>query len=220
MQTLDALAFATLPEDLLVIKLAVRFREDNKDVLGFGADAVLEWAKKSFGPVLADGSEDRLAHSIMNEVRRQNQVAARRQRGAVDPLEYHRHPNLRRFALVRSILGHAGRHVSRKILGTPRSSLGYSQTKISKGLVIGLITTNELGGGKCLLVYRAPRGRLVQVHWVPPVTTIEQALEWLYEPMQERAKQGCQVEVDWRKSRFRVRYPGGRTTTVPFRRAA
>lgn len=214
-QLLDAIAFAALPEELLVIKLAARFWDVS---VGYGltdinSEVVAKWVRKSFGPIFEPGHEPRLIHATAKEIVRQRLISTRRWEQRGQPLE--NSIWARRGRLLKSVLGPADRWATKKVLGDSC----YVDALVRDGLVVGLVRTDSpVTGSASLLVFRPGRGEEPQSHWVNRTNSIEDALHWLAGPAVSLAEEGgSRVEVDWRRGRFRVISRGGRVRYLAWR---
>lgn len=232
METLDALALATLPEDALIARLASRYRSsDVHDAADPDASTALRWVRKIYGPLFPHEDEVRLGRALADEIRTQFQIALHR-----DSPEPPRKKSTgdRKSVIAKEILGPPARHLSKKL----RCVDSYADIEISRGLIVGLIVGNELAGHSGLLVFRAPGARRVQTYWVgaqdlpaegpsrdqlnhPACWNLDQALQWLVTPaVRALLDRGLRVEREWGKTRNRIYYPDGRTSTLPWRKRA
>lgn len=226
MQTLDAMALATLDEGVLIPKLAARFRRefnhlDDPDE-SLTVDTANFWVNRNFGPLFTPGEEARLGWALVSEIKLQSMISKRRQKARElegDELGSRRTLPLwgRRARLVKEILGPADRHLSPKL--NAKRGMGYADHRISKGLVLALITGNELTKERDLLVFRAPGSRRVQTWWVGNCLGLDRALDWLITPaVSALHDKGCRVEREWHKTRWRISYPNGRVVYLPWRK--
>jgi hypothetical protein len=218
---LEALALASLPEPILVKKLAALWCSHYGNSAPTSGADILQWVLEDFGEVVKKSREKAIRLALGQEVKRQ--VAIRKRRAArkagEDILELDPRDGKRLKSLLDSILGAPRKWVSPLRTGTG----AYAQFCITSGLVAALIpTTIRLRALKApsLLVYRQPGDR-ARSYWVPGnISRIDNVLLWLIpQRLHQPIKQGLvRVEHDGRHKKVRAISTDGSVKLVSWRK--
>jgi len=229
---LETIALATLPKYELLPRLAMLWRRElTEPKLGYDEkldrDDILAWVMQKWGPLFPAGKEIRWARLVLDEIRRQERIIARKNKlRAFAPLDpYDLRPEertlaIRRGRLLDQVLGPPHRWVFSKRLV---DGIYFCGT-IGLSFVAGLVSTNvklKDGARHRLLVYRE-KGKKPRSYWVGShVISIRQALDWLKKPAVVRAQNaGARVVFDGERRLYRLVYPDGRVTRVHWRKIA
>ena len=218
---LDAIALASMPEKVLVKKLAALWCRHYGNSAPTSGPDILVWVREDYGDVLKKGRERAMGLALGSEVKQQLAVRKRRKQRLAkqDPLELPIADGARQRILLETILG-----APRKWMSPIRTAPGaYTNYCINSGLVAAIIpTTIRLRAfrGPSLLVYRQ-RGDRVRSYWIPgDFATLADVLVWLIpEKLHHPLKTGqVKVEHDGKRKKVRATFADGSVKLFAWRK--
>jgi hypothetical protein len=189
---------------------------------------MMRWIKREYGPIIDPKKRERIAMLLIDEVKRQLRLRARRQKsGPRDVLLTPAGSDERIGRLLRDRLGPAIAWVRRKTLvKNPQPwqegrECCYISAGFYSGLVAGLIPVQmslRRIVNPCLLVYRRGFDQ-PQSYWVPGyITSVADAFVWVIpeEAHEFLELEGTRVEHDGREQAVRLHTRFG-SKTLPWR---
>ena len=223
-KALDALALVSLPDEVLLQRIAALWCRAFKNRCPYSWDEMAKWVWSEFGPVLDPEQEEKLARKLLDETKRQIRLRARRfdRRQLTDPLTQSEGRSARLGRLLQSRLGPARAWVdSRRILKAHTSECFYIDGATFSGIVAGLIPiamSLRRILNPTLLVYRQG-SHPARSWWVPGhITTVSDAFIWVIptEAAEFLSLPGTRVEHDGEEQECRLITQFG-TKSLPWR---
>lgn len=226
---LDALGLAILDEPAQICCLAAIWCRAFNGRAPTSKVEIIRWVKREYGPIFDSKQRDHIALRLIDEVKQQLRLRARRKRseGSSDVLLTPVGSNARIGALLQSRLGPARVWVRRQTIAknpqpwNDNEECLYISAGFFSGLVAGLIPIQMSLRriiNPCLLVYRRGFDE-PQSYWVPgTITTVADAFIWVIPPEAHEflELEGTRVEHDGKAQAIRLHTQFG-SKTIPWR---
>lgn len=218
-QPLDGIVIASLDTDAQIKRLAALWCRAMGSYQPSSRQAAVKWVKREYGPVLDKELIEHIGVRLVDEIKQQSKLRARRQKLKESVPDGPPTYEERVHKLAVSALGPARVWVQRRRLAAASSD--YVACGIHSGLIAGIIPVmmrlRHIVDPN-MLVYRA-RGHEPASYWIPGhITSIVLAFDWLIpRTVKELLPYGdVRVEHDGEQQLVRVTTPFG-TKSVPWR---